>query len=53
MVLSAQQIMTSAQEKVAQETVVINIVKSLIFVWVLFSRGCSDCENKSREYENI
>jgi hypothetical protein len=28
-------------------------VKSLIFVWVLFSQGWYDRENKTREYENI
>jgi hypothetical protein len=28
-------------------------VKSLIFAWVLFLRGCYDHENKTREYENI
>jgi hypothetical protein len=28
-------------------------VKSLISVWVLFSRGCHDRENKTHEYESI
>jgi glycosyltransferase involved in cell wall biosynthesis len=31
----------------------LNTIKSLIFAWVLFSWGCYDCENKTREYENI
>jgi hypothetical protein len=31
----------------------LDTVKSLIFSWILFSRGCYDRENKTREYENI